>query len=261
MAAQPRYALGMEELTAPATLKASFAELLATALFVFVGVGSVIIAGAYGTEDAIGAGPGGIAVAITHGLAIVVLVFAIGGISGGHINPAVSFAMVITGRITIARGVMYVIAQLIGATVGALLLRLFIKDPIIEVVPGAGGHAVNTGILTNLGAVGIEAMLTFALVWVIFATAVNPRGLGSLAALAIGFTVLLDHFVGIPLTGASMNPARSFGPALGLPGANEGLPGRWDDQWVYWVGPLIGAAVAAISYYVLYLSDEEQAAA
>ena len=243
MAAQPKYELGMEELTSPGTLRASFAEMVATALFVFIGVGAVIV---------LQAGGGIVGVAIAHGLAIAVLVASIGAISGGHINPAVSFAMVITGRISITRGVMYVIAQLVGAAIGMALLRGFLLDSVVTEVSGAGGHAVNREVLTNLGGVGVEAVLTFVLVWVIFATAVSSRGLGSMAAFAIGFAVLIDHFVGVPLTGASMNPARTFGPAL--------INDRWDEHWVYWAGPLIGAAAAAITYYVLYLADEERAA-
>ena len=249
MAAQGSMQLGTEELTSPATLKAAFAEFVATGLFIFMGVGSVAMAvNAFGPNDASGVGV--VSIAITHGLAIALLAGGIGGISGGHINPAVSFAMVLTGRITVTRGAMYVVAQLIGACVGMLLLRAFILDDVISKMPGAGGHAINAAAVKNAGmAVGIEAVLTFVLVWTIFATAVSSKGLGSLAAFAIGFAVLIDHLVGVPLTGASMNPARTFGPAL--------INNRWTDHWVYWVGPLIGAAVAGITYWFFYLQDDE----
>lgn len=244
MATSRSMQIGMEEVMARDTLKAVLAELVAVAIFVFIGVGSVIVAGA---------GGGILGVAFAHGLAIAFLVGGIGPMSGGHINPAVTFAMVITGRISITRGVMYVVGQMIGACVGMALLFAFIDDSTVFGIPGAGGHGVNSDVLTNLGAVGVEATLTFVLVWTVFATAINPKGLaanlGSLAALAIGFAVLADHIVGIPLTGASMNPARTFGPQL--------LMGRWDDWWVYYVGPLIGAAIAGLSFTMLYLTGEK----
>jgi aquaporin TIP len=244
----PKMDMSTEGLMEPAMLKAALAELIATGLFVFVGVGSVVLA-----VNGLGAGVAG--VAFTHGLAILALTAAIAGISGGHINPAVSFAMFITGRIGVGRGAIYIVAQLLGAVIGALLLRLFIMDAALKAVPGAGGQAINHDLLTNLGGLGVEVVLTFVLVWTIFATAVNPRGLAILAPIAIGFAYLLDQFVGIPLTGASMNPARSFGPALALPPADNGIPGRWDNQWIYWIGPLLGAALAALSYTALYLTQ------
>src|SRR3989304_6143236 len=196
--------LGVEELTSPATLKATFAEVVATALFVFVGVGSIVAFGVTGSLD----------VAFAHGFAIALLVAGIGAISGGHINPAVTFATVITGRITPTRGAMYVVAP--------------------------------------LAAVGLEAVGPFVLVWTVFAVAIAPRGgSGIIAPLFIGLAVLVAHIVLIPLTGSGINPARTFGPALGN--------NAWTDHWVYWVGPLIGAAAAAITYYVLFLMPEEQA--
>jgi glycerol uptake facilitator-like aquaporin len=100
-----------------------------------------------------------------------------------------------------------------------------------------------------LAGVIVEAILTFVLVFTVFATATDPPGLGNLAPIAIGFAILIDHFVGVPLTGASMNPARSFGPAL--------VAGEWDDHWAYWVGPLIGGSVAALVYTFVYLNREE----
>ncbi len=94
-----------------------------------------------------------------------------------------------------------------------------------------------------------EIILTFALVFVVFATAMDPKGLAHIAPLAIGFTVAVDHLVGVPMTGASMNPARSFGPAL--------VAGAWDNHWIYWVGPLIGGAVAALVYEFVFLRNSE----
>ena len=248
MATQANMNVGVEELTSSEALKAAAAELIATALFVMVGVGSVAAVVANGSDLL----PN---VALAHGLAFGLLVAGIAGISGGHINPAVTFAMLVTGQITVIRGVMYIVAQLIGACIGALLLRAFVLDAVLEAIPGGGGVALNEGVVTE-GWHGmlLEALGTFVLVWTIFAVAVNPRlSSGNLAPLYIGLAVGAVYFFLVPLTGAGINPARAFGPALFLPGAADGIPGRWDDAWIYYIGPLLGAAAAGLSYYMLYL--------
>ena len=224
------------------TWQAVFAELIATMLFVFVGAGSVVVIG--GVADSGGL----VAVALAHGLAIAVLVAAIGRISGGHINPAVTFGAVITGRMKLSTGVLYVVAQLAGAVIGALLL----EAALVGAIEGnLGAHALNLDALDGKGAgVLVEAVLTFMLVFAVFATAMDPRGMASLAPMAIGFAVLVDHMVGVPLTGASMNPARSFGPAL--------VAGAWSDHWVYWLGPLIGGGLAAFVYYFTFMWGREE---
>ncbi|MBI4234504.1 MAG: MIP family channel protein [Chloroflexi bacterium] len=223
-------------------LRAGLAEFLATLLFVFLGAGTVVVTGMLGTGDMTAARL--LAIAIGHGLAIALLVAATAKISGGHINPAVTVAALVTGKIGVARGILYIIAQLVGAIVGALLLRF--------IVPGDGGalgaHALGQGVGAGAG-LAAEIILTFLLVWVVFATAIDPKGFGSLAPLAIGFAVLVDHLVGVPLTGASMNPARSFGPAL--------VAGQWSNHWIYWVGPLVGGILAAVVYHWVYLRRQE----
>jgi MIP family channel proteins len=240
--------LGTEELTSPAALKASLAELLATLLFVFMGVGSIVAM--LGTAELLGGGI--VIVAGAFGLSIAVLAAGAGPLSGGHINPAVTFAMVITNRITVTRGAMYVVAQLVGAAIGMLLLKAFLIGEVFDSIPGAGGNLINeAAVPSTLAAVGIEATLTFLLVGTIFATAVSPRGSGNLAPLFIGFAVFVIHLVAIPLTGTGANPARTFGPAL--------VQGEWDDHWVYWLGPLIGAAIASVGYWLLYLQDSDNA--
>jgi aquaporin TIP len=237
------------------TFRAVFAEFIATLLFVFLGAGAVVmvtgalpLSGGGDVTGVITVDPGSalIAIAITHGLAIAALVAATARISGGHVNPAVTFAAVVTGRMKAGPGVLYVAAQLIGAVLGALLLDWVVTD---QVAGNLGAHGINEAALQSTGAgVVVEAILTFVLVFTVFAVAVDPRGPANLAPIAIGLAVLVDHFVGVPLTGASMNPARSFGPALV---ANE-----WDDQWVYWVGPLLGGALAGLVYYFLYLKRD-----
>jgi MIP family channel proteins len=240
--------LGIAELTSLEAIKASIAEFIATMFFVFFGVGS--IAAFIAT-----AGGGGIVlIAFAHGLAIALLVAAIGPISGGHINPAVTFATVITNRITVTRGVMYVVAQLLGALLGALLLKAFVIDSLLDQIPGAGGHALDrNAVPSQLAGMGIEAMGTALLVWTVFATAVYPKGNIVVAPLAIGFAILVAHLVLIPLTGSGINPARTFGPMI--------VFGRYDDWWIYYAGPLLGAGIAGLLYYVLYLMDDERAAA
>jgi aquaporin TIP len=239
------------------TWRSVFAEFLATLIFVFIGAGAVVmvtgalpLSGGGDVTGVITVDPGSalIAIAITHGLAIAALVAATARISGGHVNAAVTFAAVVTGRMKAGPGVLYVAAQLLGAVIGALLLDWVVTD---QVAGNLGAHAINEAALQSTGAgVVVEAILTFVLVFTVFAVAMDPRGPANLAPIAIGLAVLIDHFVGVPLTGASMNPARSFGPALV---ANE-----WDDQWVYWIGPLLGGALAGLVYYVVYLSRPDE---
>jgi len=228
----------------PSLLRRSLAEALGTFGLVFIGVGSV--AAKYYPD----ANYGLFGIATAHALVLSVMITATMAISGGHINPAVTFAAVITGRMKVGPGVLYVAAQLLGAVVGALLLDWVVTD---QVAGNLGAHAINEAALQSTGAgVAVEAILTFVLVFTVFAVAVDPRGPSHLAPIAIGLAVLIDHFVGVPLTGASMNPARSFGPALV---ANE-----WADQWVYWIGPLLGGGLAGLVYYFVYLTrpDEEE---
>jgi aquaporin TIP len=224
------------------TLIAVLAEFLATMLFVFIGAGTVAVVTGVVAEGLDSATL--VAIALAHGLAIAALVAATAKLSGGHINPAVTFAAVITGRMKLGPGLMYVAAQLLGAVVGAFLIQVVLVDSVEGTL---GAHAINDAAVDGNGAaVLVEVILTFILVFTVFAAAMDPRGLGNLAPIAIGLAVLIDHLIGVPLTGASMNPARSFGPAL--------VAGEWDDQWVYWVGPLLGGAIAGLLYYFVYLN-------
>jgi len=253
MATQAGTSIGIEELSSPEALKAAAAEFVATGLFVLLGVGSVA-AFVASSGQSTSLTDGLPIIALTHGFAYAVLVAGIAGISGGHINPAVTFAMLLTGRISVVRSVMYVVAQLLGACLGVLLLRAFIIDSILEVIPGAGGEALSPAIDQAWHGMLLEALGTFVLVWTVFAVTLNPRSNSGVAApLYIGLAVGVGYFFLVPFTGAGINPARSLGPALFLPGAAEGLAGRFDDHWIYWIGPLLGAAAAALSYYLLYL--------
>lgn len=222
--------------------RAVLAEFIATALFVFLGAGTVVVTGGLLGESLTAARL--LAIALAHGLAIMLLVAATARISGGHINPAVTFGAFLTGRISFVRGILYVAAQLIGAVAGAWLLAAVVPP---AAAGNLGAHALGNGVAISAGLLA-EVVLTFILVFTVFATAMDPRGPAHLAPVAIGLAVLVDHLVGVPLTGASMNPARSFGPAL--------ITGAWAGHWLYWAGPLIGAALAAALYTLIFLRQE-----
>ena len=214
---------------------------MATFMFVFIVAGVAVSLGIFlGTEGNITAG-NLVAIAPANGMTIAMLVASTARISGGHFNPAVTFSMVLTRKMGAAKGSIYVVAQLFGAILGALLLKAIIPD---AMEGGLGSHALGTDISAGTGLM-IEIVLTFVLVFVIFATAIDPRGPAHLAPIAIGMAVTVDLFVGIPLTGGSMNPARTLGPALAT--------GAWADHWVYWVGPLIGGGIASLVYEYVFL--------
>ena len=181
-------------------------------------------------------------IAFAHGLAIAFLAFATANVSGGHMNPAVTFAAVVTKKISGARGLMFVAAQLAGAVIGALLLLATIPD---AADTNLGAHALGSDVTITMGLI-MEIVVTFVLVFVIFATAVDPGGIAPLAPLAIGLAVMVDHLVAIPITGASMNPARSFGPAL--------VSGEWANHWIYWLGPILGGVLAGVMYQVVFIN-------
>ncbi|KAJ1191301.1 hypothetical protein NDU88_000617 [Pleurodeles waltl] len=169
-----------------------------------------------------------------------------GHISGGHINPAVTIAMLCTRKISLAKSIFYVIAQCLGAIVGAGLLYL-VTPPNV-----AGNLGITTvdGHLSAGHGLLIELIITFQLVFTIFATCDSKRkDVTGSVALAIGFSVTIGHLFAINYTGASMNPARSFGPAV--------IKGKWDNHWIYWIGPIIGAVIAGGLYEYVYCPDNE----
>ena len=211
-------------------------EAVGTFTLIFIGAGSIL------ASDALGGGVGGaglLMIALAHGLAIGVMVSAVGHVSGGHFNPAVTLAVWVTRRIETAAAVMYIVTQLAAATLGALALRVLLPG-LLWGPSNIGSPAVTPGIET-WQAIAIEALLTFLLVWVVFATAVDAAGaFGKIAGLAIGLTIAMDIMMGGPFTGAAMNPARSFGPAI--------VSGELSGMWVYFIGPIIGGTIAALLY-------------
>jgi aquaporin Z len=182
--------------------------------------------------------------ALANGLVIAVMVSAVGFISGGHFNPAVTLGFLITKRIAPLLAVVYWVVQFGAAVLAALLLKWVLPSAAIGAA-NLGVPAVGSGI--NSGqAVVIEAVITFFLVWVIFATAVDPRGaFKQISGLAIGFTIAAGVLMAYALTGGAMNPARAFGPQL----AGD----HWANWWVWYVGPFAGAVIAASLYELLYL--------
>lgn len=220
----------MRERAAPALI----AEAIGTFLFFFVGAGAVVL-GDYLAANG-GSGPGLLGVAFAHGLALAVLVSALGPISGGHFNPAVTLAIWIMGKIKPMAAATYVMAQLIGAVAAGFALKAVFADS--WRASNIGTPALGAGITPALG-IGIEAILTALLVLVVIGTAVDPRA-PKIGGLAIGLAVAADILIGGPLTGAAMNPARWFGPAVAA--------GAYADWYVWWIGPLIGAAAAALVY-------------
>ena len=213
------------------------AETIGTMVLVFMGCGSAMFLGV----DASG---GHLAVALAFGLSIVAMAYVIGNVSGCHINPAVSFGALLDKRITITDFCGYVVAQIIGAIAGAALLfaftRLFgVADLTNSLGANGVGNAGGTG-----GGLFVEIILTFIFVLVILGVTADSSK-GSVAGIVIGLTLTFVHIVGIPLTGTSVNPARSIGPAIFAGGQ------ALTDLWVFIVGPLIGAACAASVYKVI----------
>ena len=222
------------------TGRRSFVELLGTFALVFFGAGTIMSVGP--AADA-----GTLEVALAHGLVIAVMVSAVAHISGGHFNPAITFGFILTRRISALLGLAYWVAQFAGAVLAALLLRW--------IFPEATRDATNLGAPAVRGidigpALVVEAMLTFFLVWVVFAMMADPRSTyTAIAGLAIGLVIVFDILLGYSLTGAMMNPAGAFGPEL--------IASSWDDFWIWYVGPMAGGAIAALLYDELYLRPME----
>jgi aquaporin Z len=208
------------------TFRAPIAEFIGTLLFVFIGAGSVVIS----TAGVVSANLG---IALAHGIGLAVIVTIMMPVSGGHINPAVSFGLWVGKQIdgvTLGR---YVLAQLLGAVLAALLIKLLFPTSMARIT--SLGTPSISGAIGFVEATAIEALFTFFLVSAVYGTCVNPES-QRVGGFAIGLTVLVCALGGGALTGAVMNPARAFGPAI--------VSWDWHAQAIYWIGPLIGGAVA-----------------
>ncbi|XP_010253312.1 PREDICTED: aquaporin TIP1-3-like [Nelumbo nucifera] len=237
-----RIAIGTPgEASQPDALKAALAEFISTLIFVFAGEGSGMAFNKL-TSNGSSTPAGLVSASLAHAFALFVAVSVGANISGGHVNPAVTFGAFIGGNITLLRGILYWIAQLLGSIVACLLLKF-----------ATGGLTTSAFSLSTdvsvWNALVFEIVMTFGLVYTVYATAVDPKkgNIGIIAPIAIGFIVGANILAGGAFDGASMNPAVSFGPAV--------VSWTWTHHWVYWVGPLIGAAIAAIVYDTLFIGE------
>ncbi|KAJ3599641.1 hypothetical protein NHX12_033597 [Muraenolepis orangiensis] len=237
------------------------AEFTATLVFVLISLGSTVdwaaatAASATAAEEKAGE-PGGarprsgapdpVLISLCFGLSVATLVQCFGHVSGAHLNPAVTAAMVVTRNMSLAKAVCYMLAQCLGSVVGAAVL--YGVTP--ESVRGSLGVTMVNSRISVGHALVVELFITFQLVFTVFAS-IDPKrsDLGGSCALAIGLSVCIGHLFAIPYTGASMNPARSFGPAV--------VTWSWENHWVYWVAPVLGGILAAAFYEYLFCPNSE----
>jgi len=230
--------------------RAWLAEAIATYGLVFFGPLSVILA-----VSSFGEGLTTMSVlfiSLGHGGAIALMIYAFGHVSGAHINPAVTIPMIITKKIGITDGIGYIVFQLIGAVAAAGTLKAILPEiggKINFATQGGPSDLINNSISSGFA---IEAILTFFLVLVIFMTAVHKKASPGWHGFTIGGMVFLIHLVAVPLTGASVNPARTFGPAL--------ISGFWEFHWLYWAAPIVGGIIAGVLMNYIYVNKAEKEA-
>jgi len=224
-----------------------FAEAIGTYALVFFGPLAIILSVvAFGDGLSI---ESIIMIALAHGAAVGLMVYAFGHISGAHINPAVTIPMMITKKISVGDGIGYIIFQLIGAVVAAFSLKAILPELGAKVNFGTQGgpsELLNSSIMAGIT---VEIILTFFLVTVIFLTAVHKKAPAGIHGISIGGMVFLLHIVGVPLTGASMNPARTFGPAV--------VSGFWELHWLYWLAPIVGGIIAGVIMNYVFVNNAE----
>jgi len=221
----------------PAKFRPALAELIGTFAYCFIGAGSIVVDGY--THGAVGL----LGLALAQGLVLAIMVSTFGAISGGHFNPAVTIGVWVARKVTLGTVILYMVAQFIGAAMAGFLLRGIFPAEIWMPVH-LGTPALTVG-LTPLTGLILEAVLTFFLVLAFLGTAMDSMA-PKIGGFGIGLMVAVDILVGGPLTGAGMNPARVFGPALAA--------GFWENHWIYWVGPIAGGAFASW-LYTRFLSE------
>ncbi len=223
------------------TGRACVAEAIGTFALCFIGAGAIIL------NQKTGGAVGLIGIALAHGLILSVMISAMGHVSGGHFNPAVTIGFMVTKKTDSGTGIAYIISQLVGGTVAGILLRIIFTADVWQKV-NLGTPTLASDVSFGMGIL-IEIILTFFLVTVIWGSAVDDRH-PDVGGFAIGLTIAADILMGGPLTGASMNPARTFGPAL----AGGGFDGV--NHLVYWIGPVIGGVAAALVYNNILIKKE-----
>ncbi len=233
-------------------------ELLGTFALTFIGAGAIV------TTNYTGGHPGLVGIALAHGVVLAIVVSATMNISGGHINPAVTLAMVATGRIKIVPAIAYIIAQCAGAIIAGFLLAYIFNSISAGAASISGSEAIvksmlgtpnfNPQLMTFGSAILVEAVLTFLLAFAIFGTAVDDRA-PHIGGWGIGLMVGADILMGGPLTGAAMNPARTIGTLIGGGSVTSGL---WSQHAVYWIGPVLGAILGALAYDIFILKPRRE---
>ncbi len=220
--------------------KAAVAEFIGTFALIFFGAGAIVMTG----------GNDLVAIALAHGLTIAIMVSLMAHISGGVFNPAIQVALWVTGKMPTARSGVYIVAQLAGGVAAAYVLKYIAPPALFDAPTVHGGIPAVDPVIAVGKAVVIEALLTFFLVWAVFGTAVDQRGpFAKTAGFTIGLVITIDIFAAAAYTGAAMNPARWFGPALAV--------GDWTNWWVWIVGPIAGGIIAGVGYWFLFLRDRE----
>jgi len=227
----------------PSLLRRSLAEALGTFALVFIGVGSVLVAKAFPGQST-----GLLGIGLAHAIVLSVMITATMAISGGHLNPAVTVGLLVGRRASGATAGAYIVAQLVGGVHGAFAIKLLFPPGMAKLASFGTPSLANNITITQ--AIGLEAVLTFFLVSAVFGTCVNAEA-PKVGGFAVGLVLLFDILVGGPLTGAAMNPARAFGPAV--------VAGDWVAQGVYWVGPILGGIVAGLVWEYVLLPPRERA--
>ncbi|KAL9268372.1 Aquaporin TIP3-1-like protein [Drosera capensis] len=243
-----RYAFGRpEEVTHPDSIRATLAEFLSTLIFVFAAEGSLLSLGKMYKEWPPVLESGSLVlIALASAFSLFAAISASLNVSGGHVNPAVTLGALVGGRISVLRAFYYWVAQILGAIVACALLRLATDGMRPVALRVSYGEGVVSAFL-------LEVIMTFSLVYTVYATAIDPKrgSLGTIAPLAIALIFGANVLVGGPFDGASMNPARAFGPSL--------VGWRWKNHWIYWVGPMLGGALAGLIYEFVVIPTHEPA--
>lgn len=222
-------------------MKKYLAEMVGTMVLVLMGCGSAVFAG--NAAGAVSAGVGTIGVALAFGLSVVAMAYTIGNISGCHINPAITLGVWLSGRMSGKDAIMYMVFQVIGAIIGSAVLFALVSAGTHNGPTETGSNSFADGCM--LQAFVAELVFTFIFVLVVLGTTDSKKGAGNLAGLAIGLTLVLIHIVCIPITGTSVNPARSIGPAIFEGGS------ALSQLWLFIVAPLAGGAAAALAWKCL----------
>ena len=218
--------------------KSLVAEFIGTFGLIFIGGGAVTV------HALTNGGVGLVGIGLAHGLLLLAMIYALAGISGAHFNPAVTIAMIVNKRIEFSKGIAYILSQLLGASFAAFALKLIFPVATAEQI---FGFPTSIDLITGIM---VEALLTFFLVFVVYGVAVSKKATPTVFGLAIGGTIIFDIMMGGNITGAAMNPARAFGPAI--------ASGIMTTQIIYWAGPILGALLGSFVGEWLFKEDKNQ---